>query len=477
MRRPLPSAGPAIAPRRVATPVPAWTYDTQSSLPHTVLAWTLLLFLILPPNLNYGNLLNVQGTTAELDLGITSKVVLLGLLLYSSILIARRPVLWLDVMRALNPFYTLFIGLAGLSVIWSIDPAETMPHVFRLVVALLCFTAFTLGGWRINRFQSVVRSLLGTVLVGSLVFAVAFPHYGVQQFLDYAAVLHTSLAPRSYSLSPDVRAVLRGLTFGKNQMGQLASLGALFWFHAWLGKETKTLVAAVCGGAALICLYWSHSSTSVIAAAFSLPFLLMLRHWPKWLRRYTPYILTLFTLLILGYSLVVLKLIPQLDFLLWPITALTGKDLTFSSRTDIWQIINAHIAQHPILGTGYSAYWTEKLDSPSQEMQRLLYFYPGEAHNGYLDVINDLGVVGGLCLLGYLFTFLRQSLKVMAFDRHQGSLYLALLFHQFCSSLSESHWFGYASVSFTIMGMATCTLARTLLQRRFELKAAQSPAR
>jgi O-antigen ligase len=476
MRRPSPIAAQAYAPRGAVAPALAWTRDTQGSAAATVLVWVQLLLLILPPNLNYDALLITQGTTSDQEQSITSKVVLIGLFVCSCILIARRSRLWAAVVKSLNPFYTLLLLLAAVSVAWSIDASTTMPHVFRLLVAFLCFTAFTLTGWRNDRFASVMRSLLGVFLVASLLFAVLFPRYGVQQFLDYAAVLHSSIVPKSYSLSPDVRAVLRGLTFGKNQMGQLASLGVVFWFHAWLGREAKTLLVALCGGAALICLFWSHSSTSLIAAVFAVPFMLMLRHWPRWLRRFMPYILTLFALLILGYSLVVLRLIPQLDFLLTPITALTGKDLTFTSRTQIWQVVNAHIVQHPIFGTGYSAYWNNKPDSPSQEMQRLVFFYPGEAHNGYLDVINDLGIVGGLCLLGYLFSFLRQSLQIMTFDRHQGSLYLTLLFHQFFSSLSESHWFNWASVSFTIMTLATCTAARTLLQRRFELRAPHSSA-
>jgi exopolysaccharide production protein ExoQ len=458
------------------TPAPAWTYDTKSSTAPAIIVCALFLFLILPANLNYGDLVT-QGGVSESDQGFTSKIVLIALFLSSSILVARRPKLWVELLGTINPFYLLFIGLAALSVTWSIDTAATVPHVFRLIVAFLCFTAFTLTGWRTNRFQSLVRSLLGAVLVGSLIFALAFPHYGVQDFLDYTSALHTSFAPRRYSLAPDVRQVLRGLTYGKNQMGQLASLGVVFWFHAWLGKETKLLSVLVCGGAALVCLYWAHSSTSLIAAAFAVSFMLMLRHWPQWLRRYTPYILTTFTLLTLAYSLVVLKLIPQLDFLLSPITAITGKDLTFSSRTAIWQILNTHIAQHPILGTGYSAYWNDEPGSPSQEMKRLLFFYPGEAHNGYLEVINDLGIIGGGCLLGYLFTYLRQSIRILKFDRHQGSLYLTLLFHQFCSSLSESHWFSWGSVSFSVMSLAVCTSARTLLQHRFELKAGQSEAR
>jgi exopolysaccharide production protein ExoQ len=462
----------AMAPR--PAPAAGWVYDTQKSTLNTFVACTLLLYLILPPNLDYATLIATANTTpSEQTTSITSRIILVGLMLLSCALILRRPALWTALLRTVNPFYIAFVLLAAASVAWSIDTAETLPHVFRLVVYFLCFSAFTLNGWRANRYQSVVRTLLGVIVVGSLIFAVLLPQWGVQKFLDFAPVMHNAFS-HSYTIAPDEKPVLRGLTFGKNQMGQLASLALVFWFHGWLGKETKNWLAALCMGSAVICLYWAHSSTSVLAAAFALPFMLMLRHWPHWLRRYMPYILTTFTILILGYSLVVLRLFPQLDFLLYPITAITGKDLTFTNRTDIWHVVNAHIIQHPLLGTGYSAYWTEKPNSPSHETVRLLFFYPGQAHNGYLDVINDLGIVGGLVLIGFLFVYLRQSLKIMTFDRHVGSLYLALLFHQFWSSLSESHWFSWSSAAFTIMTMAVFGLARTLLQRRIDLAAART---
>ena len=464
----------AIASQRPLAPAPAWIHDTQKATLNTFVACALLLYLILPPNLDYGNLIaTANSTPTEQTASLTSRIILILLLLLSCTLILRRPALWMALLRTVNPFYTLFILLAAASVAWSIDTAATLPHVFRLVVYFLCFSAFTLNGWRANRFQSVVRSLLGVVVVGSLIFALVLPQYGVQKFLDFAPVMHNAFS-HSMTIAPDEKPVLRGLTFGKNQMGQLASLALVFWFHSWLGKETKTWLAAGVSAAALICLYWSHSSTSVLAAAFALPFMLMLRHWPYWLRRYMPYILTLFTILILCYSLVVLRLFPQLDFLLWPITAVTGKDLTFTNRTDVWHVVNAHIIQHPILGTGYSAYWTEKLTSPSHETVRLLFFYPGQAHNGYLDVINDLGIVGGIVLIAFLFVFLRQSLKMMTFDRHEASLYLALLFHQFWSSLSESHWFSWSSQAFTIITLAVFTSARTLLQHRIDVAAANT---
>jgi hypothetical protein len=38
-------------------------------------------------------------------------------------------------------------------------------------------------------------------------------------------------------------------------------------------------------------------------------------------------------------------------------------------------------------------------------------FYPLESHNGFLKVINDQGLVGGLCPLGYLVVYLPQTLR------------------------------------------------------------------
>jgi O-antigen ligase len=105
-----------------------------------------------------------------------------------------------------------------------------------------------------------------------------------------------------------------------------------------------------------------------------------------------------------------------------------------------------------------------------------LFFYPTEGHNGYLDVINDLGAVGGLCLLGYFITYVRQSLWLMKFDRYQGGLYLTMLFRGFIADMSESHWFLVLSIDFAIMTMATMALARSSLQANLDFGARYRPA-
>jgi O-antigen ligase len=205
---------------------------------------------------------------------------------------------------------------------------------------------------------------------------------------------------------------------------------------------------------------------------------MLLRTSPA-LRRYSPYLVVLFASLMVAYALAVLNLVPGLEtLLLSPITAITGKDMTFTNRTAIWEIIKEHAQLHPILGTGYGAYWTGPVpSSQSYVMLTRLYFWPSESHNGYLEVVNDLGFVGLICLIGYIAVYVRQSLQLFSSDRAQGALYLAIFFLQAITNLSESGWFSANGVlPVIIVTLATCSLARGLLEQQ-RGRASQAAAR
>jgi len=184
------------------------------------------------------------------------------------------------------------------------------------------------------------------------------------------------------------------------------------------------------------------------------------------LQRYMPYLVGLFMSALVGYSLVVLNIVPGLSILMSPISAITGKDMSFTGRTEIWDIVSDHIKLQPLFGSGYGAYWTGPApESPSYEFVRLLNFYPGSAHNGYLEMLNDLGALGLLVLFAYLISFVRQSLRLLHKDRLQASLFLALFLQQAIVNLSESRWLSVFSVDFVIMTLATAALARALLEQ------------
>jgi exopolysaccharide production protein ExoQ len=414
--------------------------------------WVLIIIMVVPDTLDYGATaagMPTEGTAV-------SRFIWIGLLLFGVVVALSRSAMALKLLRQVNPYLLVFVALAAASFLWSIDPGVTLRRVLRVVTMVMVSTAFVLMSWHTTRFQNVIRPILTLLLVGSIIFVIMAPQLAIDQS-DYAALV----------------GAWHGLATQKNGLGSLATIALILWLHGLLSKETPWWMASFGVAVSLICLINSRSSTSIMNSAFSCTLLFMLMRPPVALRRYLPYLIVLFVVALLVYSLAVLNLIPGSSTLLSPITMLTGKDQTFSGRTAIWAIVNEHIAQRPILGSGYGAYWVQLPGSPSMEMKRRLFFYPTEGHNGYLDIINDLGVVGALCLLGYLIAYLRQGLRLLVTLRPQGVLYLTLMFDQLIANLTESRWLNVLTCEFTIMTIAIIAMAKTLLDQK---KKIQSPA-
>jgi len=316
-----------------------------------------------------------------------------------------------------------------------------------ITVVQICF-ALTLAKWHTQRFQQVMRPLVTTILVASFLVGILMPDWIIEKG------------------EGTLKDAWHGLVYSKNGFGQLAGFGVLLWAHAWLYERKRWWRAAPPLALAVACLFLSRSSTSLLATMFSIAFLLLLYGLPDNMRRYLPFFVALFAGIVLIYALAILKLIPGLDFFFSPIAALTGKDETFTARSQIWQIIEQHISLAPLLGSGYGAYWVGPVPtSPSFVFLSRMYFYPTESHNGYLEIVNDLGYVGLMCLVGYIFLYVKQSLQLMKIDRSQGVLYLGLFFQTALINLSESTWLNVNTpYQFLVMTFATFAIARTLLQ-------------
>lgn len=366
-------------------------------------------------------------------------------------------------LRQINTFFLLLTALAICSIAWSINPGQTAVRLVRMMIMCSAFLAIAVAGWHSRRFQQIVRPPVTALLIGSIIFVLARPDLAIHR-----------------ELNPELLNAWHGLFPTKNGLGALAAYGVIFWTHAWLSHETSRGRALIGAAAAATCLIMSRSETSMIATVLSVMALVLLMRTPGSMRRSVRYLATGLVVLILVYSLAMLKVVPGLEVLLSPIPLITGKDLTFSNRAAIWAAVVDHVQLRPLLGSGYSAYWTMGKPTPDMEsyavISKLDGFYPGSSHNGYLQVLNDLGAVGLIFLLGYLAAYLRQSIRLYAIDRSQGALFLAVLLQQATINLSEPMWFNVLLVDFVVMSIATTCLARSLLDARNRSRAAvQSP--
>jgi exopolysaccharide production protein ExoQ len=457
-----PPRGPQAVPRPVRTTVRtrasaatakfrAWAANTVGTNFATLMIWLCTYIMVVPQGLDYAG---INGIPTSSDM--LSKIVWMILLFGSATLLFQQRQRLMTVIKWVNPYLLLFLALAATSYVWSIEPAITMRRAIRAATIVAVCLAFVVVGWEPRRFQKLMRTMLTTTMVLSIVFVLVDPDNAIH-----------------HSNQPELKDAWHGITIGKNLLGSQAGMCIVVWVHAWISREVrgvKCLLGILTAG---LCLAMTRSAASLMSTAFAIIFMTILLRSPNTLKRAMPYLIGIFAAVVLMYALAVLDLVKGLGIILQPIALLTGKDLTFTGRTAIWDILKEQIALHPLLGGGYGAYWIGPTPtSPSFQMLIRLYFYPTEGHNGYLDVINDLGWVGGACLLGYFISYIRQSLKLMKIDRYQGALYLTLIFRGFLADMSESHWFGCFAVDFVLLTFATTNLGRHLLHNTLYKNAA-----
>jgi exopolysaccharide production protein ExoQ len=451
----------ALRPRAGAARAPARQAARRSQAGGAVLPGALVAFMFVFLAVPFGALFappraftTVVTTSTTANAG--ARFIKVGVLLIAIALIGPRLALVKRIVRHVNVFFVAFMILVPVSYYWSISRPDTLARYVSVITLVCICLAFCATGWHSQRFQSVMRPVITAVVAASAVYALTNPDLAIEHG------------------GGTLKDAWHGLLTQKNPFGDLCSFGVIFWAHAALSKQVNMGKALLGVALTAWCLLMSRSSTSLLATLFASMFLFMLlRSSPAW-RRYMPYIVSAFAILVGMYALAVMQLIPGSGVLLQPITLITGKDMTFSNRSVIWEIVKEHIALAPLLGSGYGAYWIGPVaGSPSAVFMGRMWFYPTESHNGYLEIVNDLGYVGLICLAGYLYTFVKQSLQLLRFDRAQGALFLALFFQQAFINLSESCWLAInAGFIFFVMTLATLSLARALLDQEQSARAA-----
>jgi len=172
-------AGPAARARAAATPQ-ATAARGSGSLVTAVLVWIMTIYLTVPLHYFVGDMV---GATNEDGMGASnplSRILKIGLLIASGIIVAwksRRAILE---MRALNRGFLFFIVLVPLSALWSIDSEATLNRFVSLLSMMFVCLAFTSHGWNRTRFQDVVRPVVTALVIASIIWGLLYPRYAIE---------------------------------------------------------------------------------------------------------------------------------------------------------------------------------------------------------------------------------------------------------------------------------------------------------
>ncbi|WP_050466549.1 O-antigen ligase family protein [Herbaspirillum chlorophenolicum] len=376
-------------------------------------------FALLPPGFNWGNT-DPSGSYVE---GSLIFQIEFGSLFAIGAMLAwrNREWTWRHVLH-LNPFLILMIAYCALTMLWSPYPVVTLKRVTQLVGLVLVGIAISppVGGR-----QQLIRTMLGTLMVLmviSFVVALAIPSIGV----DY-----------------ELGAAWRGIMTQKNTLGAIAGLCVVFWLKESLGQVFPRALCYTGMLFASFILIMAKSSTAILVATLGSAIYMVVRKrylTGQFESRRIVLVLAMAVMLALLVFYTLESRLPDIDELLSPITAIFNKSTDLTGRTDIWRLVVLEINKHPIFGIGYGAFWLGE-GSPSQSIIDILHWIPLQAHNGYLDIFNELGIIG-LCLMALVFVYHIISLvRLTTFDREEAAIHWAMLILILISNLSESEVF------------------------------------
>jgi O-antigen ligase len=109
-------------------------------------------------------------------------------------------------------------------------------------------------------------------------------------------------------------------------------------------------------------------------------------------------------------------------------TRLLPVDPTFTGRSDIWEFALAAVAEKPIIGHGYAAFWDDVTDRQTAKGSEWA-VTAAHSHNSYLDLAITIGLPGLLLvILIFVLAPLRNFQAVQTHNRSNalGKLFLTI---------------------------------------------------
>lgn len=333
----------------------------------------------------------------------------------------------------------ILILLICFSCLWSSFPGNTI----RRTIVLLQVTVFAV--YFATRFKPQEQLQLlgwtfGLAALGSLILIFIFPEYGVMGMGKELVIGGQEIAHAGS---------WRGLYVHKNALGRIMTLGAITTLLLANSSRSYRWLLWLQLGLMLFLVISSESSTAIIVTLTIMvlvPVLRVLRFKTNLL-----IILGIPTFILLMSSLVIILGSAE------TFTAVFGKDLTFSGRTELWTAVLDEIFQQPLLGYGYKGYWRGFL-GPSAVIWAQFPWLPPHSHNALLDISLDLGLLGLLTFLFSFSSFLALSISWIRRSKGFCALFPAIfLVFVFLSNITESSvlqpnllWILYLTVPFLI---------------------------
>lgn len=274
------------------------------------------------------------------------------------------------------------IGWAILSVFWSQAPALTIRRSAALVLATLYGLLLAIR-YPPATVLRLIGSAMAIIVVSSLIAIGLGAPWAIMVYLYPGA--------------------WRGIMSHKNALGRICVL-ALIVFGVLMYQTTMPwrigwgVLIAGCAGL----IVGAQSAAAVVTLVIIILAWMVLIPFSMASRREQ-----------VQTTMIGLGIAAPTGCLLWSysedIAQLLNRDLTLTGRVPLWQALLPIGWKQALTGYGFGAFWTDpsRMMDVDIALMRLRFLWATQAHNGYIDVWLELGIVG-VCMVSALLIFIVQ---------------------------------------------------------------------
>lgn len=341
-----------------------------------------------------------------------------------------------------NSWLSLLIALAVISVSWSTIPGISL----RKAISLIGTTGFGIYLGTHYKFEEQLKILgwsFGVSILCSFAFIFLLPVYGVMN-------------------TEAISGAWRGIYPHKNSLGvsMFISFLSFYIFSLSQPKSQYNWLFKTAALASTILTYFSESATSFVSILLTYGIIKVLKGLS--LRSKKSILVILITLIVI----LILQIIFVINFNHF--LAANNKDITLSGRTFLWATIWEFMQLKFWFGYGYGTFF-----SAAHTETNLLWTVHDwgvmHAHNGYIQLCLDLGIIACLIfVIGYVYNLFKALFIYLAFKKYQMLWIFLFLNYTIFLNFTEVSFFSGNSIIWVVSICAIFSLSTNSSKKKLQ---------
>ncbi|MEB3294136.1 MAG: O-antigen ligase [Synechococcales bacterium] len=347
-----------------------------------------------------------------------------------------------------NPLLVCLTVVVPASILWSDFPMFT----FWAIVPFLRVTIF--GIYFAVRFNmreqmQLLTWMLGIAAILSIVWAIVIPKYGVVG-MGFIANSQDEVHTGTW----------RGIYIHKTFLGTIMSLGMSSFILSWFSYPKRRLINGVGLFLCTLVLLCSTTKGAIAVLVLSGCLIPLCRPFVEHYKLRMPFFILIFlSIFCLGFL--------TFNYAEQALSML-GRDITISGRTNYWPPMLNKLWERPWFGYGYDTFWVGGWHGEPAGIWRFLADgdEPPHAHNGYLNLWFDIGLVGLVTFgLSYVVNWFRAITWLSLVPTGEGLVPIVYLAQLGLFNLTESllmepdiFWLFYVAISLSICRVSQISL-------------------